>query len=859
MFAAVRTGPGGFRRAVALKRLIDDDAVRGASVQRFLAEARILSSLHHPNVIEVYDVLAADRGYVLVMELLTGATLNKIVRARGADDRLAADEICALADQALAGLAYIHAARDDSGRPLGLIHRDLTPNNLFVTEAGEVKLIDFGIAKLRDALDAPVTRDGEIHGTLELIAPEQARGDPADPRTDLYQLAGSLYWALTGRYPHGTGTTVELVTRAAMLAPTPLAELRPDLPAVLIATIDRAMALEPADRFSDAAAMRAALRELVPGDPEAGLAACVRACAGEVEHAATQPEAEAERPTPTPDTTPPTVQERPSARRAEQPVGPTPRRRRWPLVAAISGGLALAGGSALLVIDRGETTHEVTPDPARLPIVPGTEGAISATPLGNGRLAFATERGVTSIAERGGEARAIELPPNSTLVDVQPLQGGRVAMTVQGTDGPLLTYAEGALAQKLVEQIRPGVIAVRPDGAVVAEAERWLSAFLVGSEQRELLPIHSGRDLVSALAWAPDGGRLAAIYEPWGTDPLIEIVDGRTRATTKWAHAPIGGDIAAFGWLDTDHLAFAVNRDDGATLYKLDVGSQREQEIARLPGERVVAGHTAAGAIALLHGVAKHTLLLGTARELRAVPVDAAAAVAGIDAAARVVFARPDGTIVSRAPNGNVAPWPGALDHDRPVAIVDGELLVLRDNALHRLGGAVTTRMITPTAPRGTAPIRCAGDATTPCVVAVSDSVGISYYTQDPQGTARPDTYLTSLRGLDHALSRDGTQLAIVNGTQEIRVVDLVHHKSQYRKPGWGTACEHVAWIGDELVVSARNWRQHPWALLAIDAESHVRLIAESRVRISAQLRASGDTLAVAATDVTPVLSVLHP
>jgi serine/threonine-protein kinase len=93
VFEAVRTGPGGFRRAVALKRLIGDQAVGGVAVQRFLAEARILSSLHHPNVIEVHDVIVGEAGYVLVMELLTGVTLGALVRAARDQGGLPVDEL----------------------------------------------------------------------------------------------------------------------------------------------------------------------------------------------------------------------------------------------------------------------------------------------------------------------------------------------------------------------------------------------------------------------------------------------------------------------------------------------------------------------------------------------------------------------------------------------------------------------------------------------------------------------------------------------------------------------------------------------------------------------------------------------
>jgi hypothetical protein len=275
VFEAVRTGPGGFRRPVALKRLAPDAAIRGDAIARFLAEARILARLDHPNVIDVHDVVAGAGGYVIVMELLRGAPLAELVRAAEASGGMTVAEVIAVADQALAGLAYVHAARDEAARPLDLVHRDITPANLFVTDAGAVKLIDFGIAKLRDA--APLTRDGEVHGTLELIAPERARGEPADATSDLYQLAASLYWALTGRYPHGRGNHPELLGRAAFGTPEPLGALRADLPPALVAAIERAMQAERTARFADAAAMRAALRT-----PAAEVAAGIAALAARV-------------------------------------------------------------------------------------------------------------------------------------------------------------------------------------------------------------------------------------------------------------------------------------------------------------------------------------------------------------------------------------------------------------------------------------------------------------------------------------------------------------------------------------------------------------------------------------------------
>jgi serine/threonine protein kinase len=263
VFEAVRVGPGGFRRPVALKRLARDAAIRGDTIQRFLAEAAVLARLDHPNVIDVHEVIAGDDGYIIVMELLRGESFLSVVRGAHGSGGIAVAEVLAVADQALAGLAHVHGARGDDGRPLGLIHRDVTPGNLFVTDGGVVKLLDFGIAKLRDAADALVTRVGEVHGTFELIAPEQARGEQADVTTDLYQLAGTMYWALTGQFPHGTGSAPELLARAASEMPRSIRALRPDLPAPVVAVIEQAMAPDRRHRFPTADAMRSAIASLL--------------------------------------------------------------------------------------------------------------------------------------------------------------------------------------------------------------------------------------------------------------------------------------------------------------------------------------------------------------------------------------------------------------------------------------------------------------------------------------------------------------------------------------------------------------------------------------------------------------------
>jgi serine/threonine-protein kinase len=148
VFQAVRLGPGGFRRPVALKQLALDASVSARAVQRFYREARISAQLDHPNIVRVHDLVVDGQRHFMVMDLLAGLNLGDVL------ERLPQPAPwwlpLAVADQVLDALAYAHALRGEDGRPLGFIHRDLTPRNVFLCDSGTVKVLDFGIAKLRE-------------------------------------------------------------------------------------------------------------------------------------------------------------------------------------------------------------------------------------------------------------------------------------------------------------------------------------------------------------------------------------------------------------------------------------------------------------------------------------------------------------------------------------------------------------------------------------------------------------------------------------------------------------------------------------------------------------------------------------
>jgi serine/threonine-protein kinase len=242
-------------RTVAIKFLrddIDDPAARS----RIEDEARAAARLSHPNIVSVYDAGEhAERPFV-VMELADSRSLADLIREEG---NLSPDGARAIGMQVLSALAAAHAQ--------GIVHRDVKPANILVSEDGTVKLADFGIAKSLTAASAGLTVAGQVMGTPSYLSPEQASGQPAEPRSDLYALGIVLFEALTGRPPY-EGDTPMAVVSAHAHAPVPdIRTTLPDVPEGFARIIDRALSKDPNDRYADATSMAIALEA---ADSEAG-------------------------------------------------------------------------------------------------------------------------------------------------------------------------------------------------------------------------------------------------------------------------------------------------------------------------------------------------------------------------------------------------------------------------------------------------------------------------------------------------------------------------------------------------------------------------------------------------------------
>lgn len=277
---ARRTEEGRAPGVVAIKRLHPHLLRDQTFVTMLLDEARIASRIDHPNVVRVIDVVRADRELLLVMDYVHGASLHELVRA--ATKRSMPIPIAVsvrIAVDVLQGLHAAHGAMGEDGRPLELVHRDVSPHNVLVGVDGTARLTDFGVAKAVGRLQS--TRDGGIKGKLAYMPPEQLSGGHVDARTDVYATAVMLWEAIAGRPLFPAVTEAELYTLVMMGNIVPLRTIAPNTPRALDDAIMRALARDPGRRPPSAEAFAEALADVIaPADP-AAVAACVNGLASE--------------------------------------------------------------------------------------------------------------------------------------------------------------------------------------------------------------------------------------------------------------------------------------------------------------------------------------------------------------------------------------------------------------------------------------------------------------------------------------------------------------------------------------------------------------------------------------------------
>jgi serine/threonine-protein kinase len=246
-------------REIAVK-ILKPNETSAAAIARFEREVRATTELQHPNTVRVFDCGVTDDGlWFYAMELLQGQTLAEMARGKGIEPERAVH----IVRQATRAIAEAH------GR--GIVHRDVKPENLFVTSLGGerdfVKVLDFGIAKLRDGDERDgetLTREGAMIGTPMFMSPEQASGTTVDPRSDVYSLGAVLYFALTGRPPFdGPNATSVLLGHMSIIPKAPSERAPRTVPPSLDAVVLRCLEKDPSKRYASAADLDAALAECV--------------------------------------------------------------------------------------------------------------------------------------------------------------------------------------------------------------------------------------------------------------------------------------------------------------------------------------------------------------------------------------------------------------------------------------------------------------------------------------------------------------------------------------------------------------------------------------------------------------------
>ena len=254
VYLAAAHGPARFSKLLVVKELKPDLAEDSVFLAMFLQEARLAARLNHHNIVQTYEIGAEGNRHFMVMDYLEGVTLARILEKKNDSFTLAMQ--LRILCETLQGLSYAHTLTDFDGTPLGIVHRDATPQNVFVTFDGQVKLVDFGIAK---AVDSTVeTRTGTLKGKPAYMAPEQINGD-VDPRADVYAVGVMIWEAVVGHSMWAGKGDIEILTNLIKgVAPT-LREAKPGAPEQLIRICDRALAKDRDERYPTAADLQADL------------------------------------------------------------------------------------------------------------------------------------------------------------------------------------------------------------------------------------------------------------------------------------------------------------------------------------------------------------------------------------------------------------------------------------------------------------------------------------------------------------------------------------------------------------------------------------------------------------------------
>jgi len=356
------TGIEGFQKLVVLKRILPHLAGDPEFIRLFLDEARLAATLHHPNVVEVFDIGSHEGSYFFTMEYVRGQDLGSVIAtARKREEGLELENALAIVIGVAEGLHHAHEMQDADGLPLGLVHRDVSPSNIMITYAGAVKICDFGIAK---AVARQARTDGTVKGKVSYMSPEQCRGEALDRRSDVFAIGVVLYELTLGKRLFRGANELEVMKQVTE-RPIPLpTSLSAEYPLALEEIVMKALERDPDKRYASAQELQLAL-EGFARDERLLISSALLAKWMTVlfpEEAAAKPERDDHTPLPAPA----------AASLAVTPTDPPPRSRAK--LVGVLAGVALAGGLAYAVATRrgdeptrNEPAVTTTPTPAMTP------------------------------------------------------------------------------------------------------------------------------------------------------------------------------------------------------------------------------------------------------------------------------------------------------------------------------------------------------------------------------------------------------------------------------------------------------------------------------------------------------------
>jgi tetratricopeptide (TPR) repeat protein len=260
LYRAKITGIGGFEKLIAIKRILPHLVTQEELVGSFIDEAKLAALLHHQNIVQIYDFGCIEGSYYIAMEYLLGKDLRLIARKAALKDKpLSLEFALCVVSRICAGLDYAHGLRDFQGAPLNIIHRDISPANVLITYDGNVKIVDFGIAKA--ATQSHLTQAGMIKGKVAYMSPEQAQGKVIDHRSDVFSTGIILYELLTGRPMFQGADTLRMLALVRKGKFARAREVKGDLPEKLYGILDRALAKNREARYQSMGDMLADVEE----------------------------------------------------------------------------------------------------------------------------------------------------------------------------------------------------------------------------------------------------------------------------------------------------------------------------------------------------------------------------------------------------------------------------------------------------------------------------------------------------------------------------------------------------------------------------------------------------------------------